>query len=327
MTQPLLLAPAEGLIVYKDIKISLRSRFVCWMFRRILRPFLQRAIRGSDERVAKMQLLTMSMKCPNTHGLPLEYTVVGQVPGHVFGDLRDTSKPVLLYLHGGAFILPAAPTAQLEMVAGLAAKLGAHAFVPDYRLAPRNRFPFALDDCERSYRVLLDLGFKPERIVLAGESAGGNLTLGVLQRIRKNGWPMPSCAVPISPATELGRIHSPPSRPMLRNRDDVLPIASLQRVDEMYAGNWDASDPELSPLYADCTDFPPMFILASSAEVLLDDATLFARRAKAAGVDVRCEIWPRLPHAFPLFGALFPEVKQAKLDMLEFMKAHLGKAR
>ena len=321
---PLLLAPAEGLVVRKAVTISRRSRFTTWLLKTFLRPWLARLIRGSDEKIARIQLQMSRMRCPKTYGQPLEYTVVGALPGHVVGDLRDTTKPVILWLHGGAFILPASPMAHLEMACWFAAKLDAHVFLPDYRLAPRNRFPAALDDCERAYRMLLDLGFPASRIAIGGDSAGGNLTLGVLQRIRKHGWPMPACALPVSPATELGRIHAPDSRPRRMKQDPILPIAALQRVDEMYAGDHDASDPELSPLYADCRGFPPIFVLASDNEVLLDDSVLFARRAKAHGVDVRCEIWPMLPHAFPLFGSLYPEVRLARQDMLTYLQAQLG---
>lgn len=322
--QPLLPASVESCVVYRPMAISLRSRIIVWLLRHTLRPWLARMIRGSDEKVAKMQLLTSHMRCPNTHGLTEEYTIVGRVPGHVYGDLADTTKPVLLWLHGGAFILPAAPSAHLEMVAWFASKMGGSGFLPDYRLAPRNRFPAQLDDCERAYRALLDLGHSPSKIVLGGDSAGGHLTIGLLQRIRKNGWAMPACVIPVSPATEMGRIHSPPSRTWKRHADSILPIAALQRVDEMFAGDWDASDPELSPLYADCTGFPPMLMLATNNEVLTDDTVLLARRAKAAGVDVKCEIWPLLPHAFPLFLALFPEVKVVRKEMLEYIKQKLG---
>lgn len=320
----LLPAAAESVVVFKPVTISRRSRIITWLLRKLLKPWLARVIRGSDEKIARIQLRMMQMRCPNTHGLPLEYTVVGVVPGHVFGDLHQTDKPVILWLHGGAFILPASPVAHLEMVAGLAARLGGHGFLPDYRLAPRNRFPAALDDCERAYQALLELGFPATRIVIGGDSAGGNLTLGLLQRIRARGWPMPACALPVSPATEMGRIHSPPARPLRMARDPILPIAALQRVDEMYAGDWDASDPELSPLYADCRGFPPLFFLASDNEVLLDDTLLLARRAKAAGVEVRCEVWPVLPHAFPLFGGLYPEARAARADLLAFMRERLG---
>lgn len=320
----LLPAAAESVVVFKPVTISRRSRIITWLLRHLLKPWLARVIRSSDEKIARIQLRMMQMRCPNTHGLPLEYTVVGVVPGHVFGDLHQTDKPVILWLHGGAFILPASPVAHLEMVAGLAARLGGHGFLPDYRLAPRNRFPAALDDCERAYQALLELGFPATRIVIGGDSAGGNLTLGLLQRIRARGWPMPACALPVSPATEMGRIHSPPARPLRMARDPILPIAALQRVDEMYAGDWDASDPELSPLYADCRGFPPLFFLASDNEVLLDDTLLLARRAKAAGVEVRCEVWPVLPHAFPLFGGLYPEARAARADLLAFMRERLG---
>ena len=315
--------PAEQVVRHRDIVISGRSRAIIWLLKTFLRPWRARVVRGSDEQIAKVQLRMSRMRCPDTHGLPLDYVPIGRVPSHVFGDLRDTGKPVLLWLHGGAFILPASPPAHLEMVAGLAARAQMHGVVPDYRLAPRNRFPAALDDCEMIYRSLLDLGFPASRIIVGGDSAGGNLTLGLLQRIRKRGWSMPAAAIPVSPATEMGRIHAPPSRPFKSGVDPILPIAALQRVDELYAGDWDASDPELSPLFADCVGFPPLYFLASDAEVLLDDTVLLARKAAAQGVDVTCEIWPRLPHAFPLFGALFPEARQSRKAILDFIQQQL----
>lgn len=308
----------------KDVSIGLRSRVLVTLFRWVLRPMLARMIRGTPERIAKIQLQLAARRCRDSHGLDLEYLVLGPVPGHFLGSPRDTAKPLLLWLHGGAFILPAVPDVHVRMVARLCAEIGAVGFLPDYRLAPFNRFPAALDDCERAYRSLLDLGFSADRIVIGGDSAGGNLCLGLLQRIRKAGLPMPAGVVPVSPVTEMGRVHGPSSRYTRMAGDPLLPIASLQRVDDLYAGDWDASDPELSPLYADCRGFPPMHLVASDNEVLLDDTVMFARRAKGAGVDVRCEIWPLLPHAFPLFEPLFPEAAQARVDIVAFLREVLG---
>lgn len=320
---PLPTSDEERKIRIKPVVIGLRSRLLVWVFRLVLKPLLARMIRGTPERIARTQLQLASRHCRNTHGLALDYLVLGRVPGHFLGHLTETDKPVVLWLHGGAFILPAVPDVHVRMVARICAEIGAVGFLPDYRLAPFNRFPAALDDCERAYRVLLDLGFKAERILIGGDSAGGNLCLGVLQRIAKAGLPMPAGVVPVSPVTEMGRVHAPPSRHTKSRRDPILPIASLQRVDDLYAGDWDASDPELSPLYADCTGFPPMYLLASDNEVLLDDTVLFARRAREAGVAVRFEVWPLLPHAFPLFEPMFPECAQARLDIVAFMREAL----
>ncbi|MGB0955366.1 MAG: alpha/beta hydrolase [Panacagrimonas sp.] len=321
---PILPSPVEAVVRFRKIEISRRSRVINWLLRIFLKPWMGRLIRGSNEKIAKAQLRLSGMRCPRQYGMQLQYSVIGDIPGHVIGDLSQTDKPLIVWLHGGAFVLPAAPNAHLEMVCELASELGAVAFVPDYRLAPHHRFPAGLDDCERAYGLMLDLGFDPGRIVIGGDSAGGNLTLGVLQRIRKNGWPMPSCALPVSPATEMGRMHGPPSRSGLSRQDPILPMAALQRVLEMYCGDWDASDPELSPLHADCDGFPPMYLLATNNEVLMDDSVLFARRAHAAGVDVRCEVWPTLPHAFPLFGLFYAEARVARQEMLRFMRQQLN---
>jgi acetyl esterase/lipase len=307
----------------KPVKISLRSRIIIWLLRKLLRPWMAWVMRGPIERIVRTQLLTASRVCRNTFGLALEYRPVDRVPGYVLGSLADTHKPAILYLHGGAFLLPASPDVHVRMLAKMCRELDAVGFMPDYRLAPGNKFPASLDDCEWAYRALLDRGFSPARIAVAGESAGGNLTLGLLQRIRKNGLPMPACAVPISPATEMARLYGMPSRTAKMKRDPILPISVMYRVHELYIGDWDAADPELSPLYADLSGFPPLYLLASDNEILLDDTLLFVQRAREAGIATRMDIWPALPHAFPLFEALFPEVGEARKDIVGFMKQHI----
>lgn len=314
-------------IHHKPIAISLKSRIWTTVFRWVLKPMLKRMIRGSKESIARQQLRLASQACRDTAGLPQGYRIINRVPGLTVGDFDDRSKPVILWLHGGAFILPAVPAVHLRLLALLCKELDAVGFLPDYRLAPFNRFPAALDDCERAYSGLIELGFNPTRIAIGGDSAGGNLTLGVLQRARRKGIPMPACALPVSPATEMGRVHGPPSRYQQRWRDAILPITALQRVDDLYAGDWDASDPELSPLYADYRGFPPMYFVVGAEEVLADDSILAAQQAEAAGVDVRCDVWPTLPHAFPLFEALFAETAVARADMVAFLGRHLRAAR
>lgn len=316
---------AEAEIRLKPVRIGGRSRFIIWLMRRFLRPMLSRMMASSPERMARTQLFLAARVCRDSSGLPVDYRVIGRVPGHFIGGAHDPKRRVVLWLHGGAFILPAVPDVHVRAVAKICRALDAVGFLPDYRLAPFNKFPAALDDCERAYRGLLDLGYAPERIALGGESAGGNLLLGLLQRIRKAGLPMPACGVPVSPGTEMGRVHAPPSRTLRMHSDPILAMASLARVSELYAGGMDTSNPELSPLYADCTGFPPLYLLASDAEVLLDDTVLFARSAKQYGVDVSFEVWPVLPHAFPLFENWFPEVRQAREDIVAFMAMHLGK--
>jgi epsilon-lactone hydrolase len=121
----------------------------------------------------------------------------------------------------------------------------------------------------------------------------------------------------------MGRAHAPPSRHRRRHADPLLPVAALSKIDELYAGEWDASDPELSPLYMDCVGMPPMLFLASDNEILTDDTILLARRMQSSGVPTTCHIWPELPHAFPLFEDWFPEVRTARADMTAFAKRHL----
>src|SRR5260221_3096506 len=124
----------------------------------------------------------------------------------------------------------------------------------------------------------------------------------------------------------MARRYPPPSLPFNRGRDPMFPAKPLVGLLQTYVGDADGADPELSPLYADYRGFPPLYFLVGDTELLLDDSVLAARQAQDAGCEVRLDIWPLLPHAFPLFVNVFPEVRQSHDDIIEFIRQHLASA-
>lgn len=310
-------------VTHKSLRISWRSRLWILLLRGVLKPMMRRFVLAGGYKIARQQLLLASRVFRAESGVAQDYRLVGGCPGHSLGDLNDTDRPVVLWLHGGGFLIPAVPEVHLRLLHLVCRDIDANGFLADYRLAPFNRFPAPLDDVERAYAGLLAMGHDPARIVIAGDSAGGNLALGLLQRIRKAGQPMPACVFLLSPLTEMGRVHAPPSRARNRRRDAVIPIAAMHRIDALYAGGHDAADPELSPLYADFRGFPPLHFVVGDTEVLLDDSLLAANQAAIAGVNVQVDVWPHLPHAFLLFERLFPEIATARTDLVRFVRTHL----
>lgn len=226
---------------------------------------------------------------------------------------------VILYLHGGGYTAGSIQTHR-AMVARIARASNARALAINYRLAPEHPFPAAVDDTTAAYRWLLSQGYSPRKIVIAGDSAGGGLTLAALAALRDSRQPMPAAAVPISPWTDLegsgDSIRTKAAKDPMVQQDGLAPSARA------YAGNASLRNPLVSPLYADFRGFPPLLIQVGEAEILLDDATRVAERARAAGVAVELEVWDEMPHVWHVFAKLLPEGQQAIDKIGRFVIAH-----
>ncbi len=293
---------------------SLRARLLRWIIRIFLRPYL---FSGPIEKLRRRQ---GRRRLPRD--VQVERIVAGGVPA-VWMVPSGASGRVLLYLHGGGFVM-CSPWTHGPTAVGIARVAGARALLPDYRLAPEHPFPAALDDCLAVYRWLLDRGVQPCDIAIGGDSAGGNLTLATLLSIRDAGLPLPAGAICLSPATDLTA-----SGESFRARagDEVLLTPSFCRaVGPMYLGQSDPAAPLASPLFADLRGLPPMLIHVGTREMLLDDSVRIADRARAAGVDITLKIWEGLWHAFQLFN-VFPEAHQAITELGTFVRARFEVAK
>jgi acetyl esterase/lipase len=224
---------------------------------------------------------------------------------------------VLLYLHGGGFVFGLTPP-HLQMGAYLAQKMSLRILMVDYRLAPQHPFPATLDDCARAYGWLIKLGISAQNIVVAGDSAGGNLTLTLLLKLRDRGEPLPAAAVCLSPVTDLTQDKIHPGY-----RDPLLPTQAMQFYTRSYVGNNDAHNPFISPVFGDLRGLPPLLIHAGEDEILRDDAVRIEELARTAKVDVRLEIYSRMWHVWQLNLAL-PQAVQSLDDIAHFLRAHIG---
>jgi epsilon-lactone hydrolase len=254
--------------------------------------------RKAIESVASVPPAGTQVEPVEANGVPAEWVTPAGV-----GDGR-----VLLYLHGGAYQI-GSPATLRHMIAQLCGAAGARALSVDYRLAPEHPFPAALDDAVAAYRWLLAGGTDPATIAVAGDSAGGGLALGTLVALRDAGDPMPAAAVLLSPWTDLALTGE-----SLRTREAVdvmVKPGSMHETAGIYLAGQDPRHPYASPLYADLGGLPPLLIHVGDAEVVLDDSTRVAARARDAGVDVTLEVWDEMPHVFHAWAGLLPESDQA----------------
>ncbi|NQZ51178.1 MAG: alpha/beta hydrolase [Moritella sp.] len=236
----------------------------------------------------------------------------------------SNTKKKLLYVHGGAFVFKT-PAIHNNFIARLAEPLDLHAIIPDYPLAPEQPFPAALDCCYDIYLSLLDAGTLPEDIIVAGDSAGGNIALSLLLRAKRNGLPMPSCCVLLSPVADM--TQSGMSSVENRYSDALFSLEVMLHCRNWYLGgdNTDLHNDEISPLFGDFTGFPPFMFHVGSTELMRDDSTRLAEFMQAKGVDAHLQIWRQMPHVFPLFEQL-PESKAALIQIIDFIKKHQNKS-
>jgi acetyl esterase/lipase len=227
---------------------------------------------------------------------------------------------VILYFHGGGYSIGSAETHR-DLVARLCRAAGARALSVDYRLAPEHRYPAAVEDAVASYRWLLDRGVPSAAIAVAGDSAGGGLALGTLLALRDKALPLPAAAVCMSPVTD--HLKTGVSMDAKAALDPIVQRQSSTENSKRYIGAGDPKAPYASPLYADLRGLPPILILVGTSEVLLDDSTRFAERARAAGVDSEIEVWEDMIHIWPFFADL-PEAGKAVERMGAYIRAKLA---
>lgn len=246
----------------------------------------------------------------DVNGVPAEWV---DAPG-------SSDERVILYLHGGAYVI-CSPRTHRRLTAALSRQAKARVLALDYRLAPENPFPGAVEDAVAGYRFLLDGGIDASRIVIAGDSAGGGLAIATLLSSRDSGLPMPAGAVVISPWTDLELdSESAVSRAAL---DPMIEPEHLRGQGRQYAGH-DLRNPLASPVHADLTGLPPLYVAVGGREVLLSDATRLVERAKECGVQAELDLDEEMIHVWHLFAGMMPESDEAVARVATFLDARFG---
>lgn len=287
---------------------------VAWLYLRVLNP-----IHTIADQKSKLPISAM----PLPPGVVLEKVDAGGVPAERIVVPGAGSNRWIFYTHGGGWA-QGITDSHRSFVAKLSQATGASGLLPDYRLTPEHPFPDGLNDCVAVYRWLLSQGVTASQIVIAGESAGGNLALATALSLRESGDALPAALIAISPATDMAMTGETYQTKALV--DPILGAGLPQDAFALYTnhGATDPRNPLVSPLYADVHGMPPTLLQVGTQEVLLSDSTRMADRLKAAGVETRLEVWPGMLHAFSSGSDFIPEGRLAAKHIVKFIRQHLG---
>ncbi|WP_148863584.1 alpha/beta hydrolase [Marinobacter fonticola] len=227
----------------------------------------------------------------------------------------------MLYLHGGAYTIGSAQTHK-GITGHIAKASGGTIFVPDYRLAPEHPFPAALEDALAIYRHLLGLGYRPNRISIAGDSAGGGLTLALALKLKQEKLPLPGALIMLSPWLDLTHrhIHTPDIEP-------VLQLGWIRKAAENYCSGLSLEEPFISPLYGNIDGLPPMLIQAGTQEILLNDARRLSEKARLAGVNATLEEYTDLWHVFQIHAGPLDAANEAIRRIAEHLAHYVNTPR
>jgi len=294
----------------------------------------------SEQAKRTIEFLT-AHKAPNLHELPVsvlregmiaqgsfieppqgctfEPVNAGGVPAVWVKAAESNDARTIFYLHGGGYIT-GSHQSHRGMLGSLSKKCGMRVLALDYRLAPENPYPAALEDAITAYRWLVDQRIAPSRIAIGGDSAGGGLTLATLLKLEDSGSDLPAAAFCLSPWVDLACTGE--TIETKAEQDPILTKDLLRRSASLYAGQMSKRTPYISPLYGDLTGLPPTLIIVGTAELLLDDSERLAEALKRAGVRCSLRQWDQMFHVFPI-STFLPESKEALEQVADFLQNHL----
>lgn len=226
----------------------------------------------------------------------------------------------ILYLHGGGYVIGSIHTHR-AFAARLSKASGARVLLIDYRLAPEHPHPAAVEDAIAAFQWMLAQGIQASKIAVAGDSAGGGLTIAALVAIRDAKMPMPGAGVCLSPWVDLEAIGE--SMTTKAGEDPIVQRDGLIKMAKLYLNGQSPRTPLAAPLYADLSGLPPLLIQVGTSETLLDDSIRLAERARKAGVQVQLEPWEKMIHVWQMFAPMLEEGQQAIDRIGEFVRMHI----
>ena len=290
--------------------MSWQSRIISGPLRYLLKPFLKHVF--DPRHAAQVDLLPYVLRHP-------PYLRYWHRPGGLTWINTGPCLPnaAILYFHGGAYI-SGSVEGYLGPLGLLSQMTGVEVCAVSYRLAPEHRFPAAFEDARAAWDRLADLGYRPQDIVLGGDSAGGGLAMALLAALCEEGTP-PAAAFAFSPWTDLALTGE--SLELNAEVDPVLPVTRMAEVVELYLGDHDPRDPHASPLYATYPGCPPVFLQYGEHEILRDDSRRLADRLRDFGGVVSEDVVPEMPHVWQLFDGYLPEARESLVRTAEFVQA------